>query len=177
MSYEDFIKLLERDFWDYAAIIAPLVLSVIAIAISIYSIQKQNKISLFDKRYRACDSLFFLMSVVKQIADGNVKKKSKKDYLDEVIEAYKSFSIEQEVISNCKDSSSIYVRLIFESGKIGYLFKSVSIQKIIAFLKEFDCYASEIYKGNQPDEKPLIYTYNLLVDEDIQGKLEKQLRL
>ena len=55
MTYEEIIKLIderielilqlfERDFWDYAAIIAPFVLSVVAIFISIYTIRKQTKL-------------------------------------------------------------------------------------------------------------------------------------
>jgi hypothetical protein len=37
MSYEEFLQLSERDFWDYVEIIAPLILSLVAIIISLWS--------------------------------------------------------------------------------------------------------------------------------------------
>lgn len=41
----------QRDLWDYAAIIVPLTLSIVAIFISIHTTIKQNKIAMFEKRY------------------------------------------------------------------------------------------------------------------------------
>ena len=37
LTIETVIKLNDRDFWDYAAIIAPIILSVVAILISFWS--------------------------------------------------------------------------------------------------------------------------------------------
>ena len=187
MNYEDFIKLfedktewisqlLERDFWDYAAIITPIVLSVVAIIISIYSLQQQNRIALFDKRYSACMSLFFLMSVIKQIAEQNVTK-SEKDYFKDAVAAYQSVSVAQDVTIQSKDTSSTYTRLVLEAGKICHLYNTVDNEIIVDFLESVDYYVSNIYKGNQPDNKQLIATYNRLVEDDIQSKLEKQLKI
>lgn len=49
--YEAITTLGVRDWFDYFSIIVPLLLSVVAIWISISTARKQNKIALFDKRY------------------------------------------------------------------------------------------------------------------------------
>lgn len=41
-----------KDLIDIISIFSPLVLSVVAIAISVYTMHKQNKISLFEKRFK-----------------------------------------------------------------------------------------------------------------------------
>lgn len=148
------------------------------VAISIPKIiaEQQNKIALFDKRYVACDSLLFLISVVKQIADGTVKT-NKFDYLNTVIETYKSISVVRTIASDCDDVSDIYVRLVFEAGKIVYLFKIKEIETIIEFLKAVDQYVSDVYKGVTADEEYLLTIYNKLNSEKIQEKLEIQMTI
>lgn len=42
-----------KDIIDIIAIFSPIVLSVVAIVISIYTVHKQNKIALFEMRYKA----------------------------------------------------------------------------------------------------------------------------
>lgn len=42
----------QRDFWDYLAVAAPLVLSAVAIGISIATAKKQNQIALFEIRHK-----------------------------------------------------------------------------------------------------------------------------
>lgn len=64
-----------RDVFDYIAMFAPLVLSVVAIGISISTAQKQNKITLFNLRYEAIHSLALVIAYAKLIArdDINIK--------------------------------------------------------------------------------------------------------
>ena len=50
-----------RDFLDYLAIVAPLILSFVAIFISVYTIRKQTKIDLFEKRYETIQIFSFLL--------------------------------------------------------------------------------------------------------------------
>lgn len=59
-----------KDIIDIIAIFSPLVLSVVAIVISIYTVQKQNKISLFEMRYKAfatLKSIVLFASTVKNV--------------------------------------------------------------------------------------------------------------
>jgi hypothetical protein len=55
----------QRDVWDFVAIIAPLLLSVVAVYISVRTTKKQNKIALFEKRY----SCFFPIRVILNFAE------------------------------------------------------------------------------------------------------------
>jgi hypothetical protein len=69
------LQLFERDFWDYAAIIAPFVLSVVAIFISIYTIRKQTKSDLFEKRYSIIYTLGFLIQGSENVILKNISAK------------------------------------------------------------------------------------------------------
>ena len=44
-------KLAEKDIIDYLLVIVPIAISIVAIIISITTSKKQNKISLFERRY------------------------------------------------------------------------------------------------------------------------------
>ena len=46
-------KISQKDWVDYLIIIVPIMLSVIAVWISLATASKQNKIALFDMRYKA----------------------------------------------------------------------------------------------------------------------------
>jgi uncharacterized membrane protein len=45
-------KLAEKDIIDYLLVIVPIAISVVAVVISIATAKKQNKIALFEKRYK-----------------------------------------------------------------------------------------------------------------------------
>ena len=44
-------KLAEKDLIDYLLVIVPILVSIVAIFISIATAKKQNKIALFERRY------------------------------------------------------------------------------------------------------------------------------
>jgi len=46
-------KLAEKNWVDYFLIIVPIVISIIAIGITVYTARKQNRIALFQLRYKA----------------------------------------------------------------------------------------------------------------------------
>ena len=48
-------KISQKDWVDYLIIIVPIMLSVIAVWISLATAHKQNKIALFDMRYKALE--------------------------------------------------------------------------------------------------------------------------
>ena len=98
-------------------------------------------------------------------------------YLDTLAGTYRSVSVVKEIISDCKESSDVYVRLIFEAGKIGFLFEIDEVDNILEFLKSVDRYISDIYKGQTVDVTLLQTAYAQLDSVKIQEKLEQQLNL
>ena len=150
---------------------------LVAIHIPKVIAEQQNKIALFDKRYNTCDALLFLLTVVKNIVEGTMKEMEPKLFLDTIAGTYKSVSIVGEITSNCNELSDIYVRLIFEAGKIGYLFEIAELKDILDFLKSTDRYISDVYKGKPGDITQLQAAYARLDAERIQEKLEHQLTL
>lgn len=148
---------------------------LVAIHIPKVIAEQQNKIALFDRRYSAWDSLVFLIAVVKQIDDGTAKEIDKRFFLDTIIKTYKSISIVGVISADCNNPSDVYVRLIFEAGKIAYLFKIEEIEIIIDFLKTVDQYISDIYKNKSADEAGLRAAYTKLVGGPVQEKIEAQL--
>ena len=149
------------------------------VAISIPKIiaEQQNKIALFDKRYKLYDSFVFLIIIVQKIFDGSANGIDRKIYFETLIETHKSVSTAGEFTSSCKATVDAYTRLIFEIGKVEFLFDIEESNDILAFLKSFDTYVSEIYKSNSADEKPLKEAFLRLDVETIQNKLENQLKI
>lgn len=78
----------QRAWIDYIAIFSPIVLSVVAVWVSMATARKQNKIELFEKRYK----VYTLLMTIIQIQKTLVKMK-KKDYivLDEKARARRYF--------------------------------------------------------------------------------------
>ncbi len=68
-----------RDWFDYLSVLAPLVLSAVAIWISISTAVKQNKIALFNLRYEAIHSLALILSYSKMIV--GIEKANVAQYL------------------------------------------------------------------------------------------------
>ena len=67
-------KLAEKTWVDYALIGAPIILSIVAIGITIYVARKQNKIALFEKRYNCLYQLYTIGRFSKEIQ--NIGKES-----------------------------------------------------------------------------------------------------
>ena len=87
---ELFYQLFERDFWDYASIIAPIILSLVAIVISLWSgvwSEKIKKVEAFMVWDDALNSHFIIIKnsgkkslVIKAVTVYAYDKKSKKTY-------------------------------------------------------------------------------------------------
>lgn len=58
-----------HDWVDYCAVFAPLILSAVAVLISIHTARKQNKIALFEKRYECYSSIKKFTSFADGIKD------------------------------------------------------------------------------------------------------------
>ncbi len=143
-KFELLLKMFERDAWDYAAIIAPILLSVVAIVISIYSIYKQNKLNLFEKRYKSFCILSFLLSVANDIV--NQERNEEKDIL------YFSRNTYLKIDSKCDTSNendieclSFYSQLYYEILTINCLYRSNKIKDINTFVELFYKYISNVF--------------------------------
>lgn len=62
-------KLAEKDILDYLLIIAPILVSVVAIIISIATSWKQNKIALYEQRYRCLAQVKRIISFSEMIKE------------------------------------------------------------------------------------------------------------
>ncbi len=60
-------KLAEKDIIDYLLVIVPIAISIVAIIISIATARKQNKIALFDKRFRCLSQIQMIVAFGKSI--------------------------------------------------------------------------------------------------------------
>ena len=121
--------------------------------------------------------LQFLASVAKHLVDGTVKESDQKFYLDVAVETFKSISNEREITSDCKDALDLYVRLIFEAGKIAHLYKSKRTERVIEFLQTLDQYVADIYAGRMGNKMLLESAVKKIEDEKINKMLVKALAL
>lgn len=80
-------------------------------------------------------------------------------------------------MTECKEKSDVYIRLIFEAGKIKYVFELEKMEIVIDFLLVVDQYISDVYKDKSVDETVLRDVYTKLYREEILDKLESQLKI
>ena len=64
-------KLADKDIVDYLLVIVPIVVSIVAIYISIATARKQNKIALFERRYNC---LFQIKTVLAFSKTGSLER-------------------------------------------------------------------------------------------------------
>lgn len=172
-------SLQQRDLWDYFAIIAPLVLSVVAVWISISTAKKQNKIALFEMRYKTVSILCFLLPVAKEVV--NPKDKAIDDWttLAVSMNTYKMSTAEAPIEVDYSILDSFYTHLIFEAGKVNCLFAEKETKQITDFLEEFRAFVSLVCKDEVTDEsrEKLKNTMLLLEESKIMKKLDTSLNL
>lgn len=148
---------------------------LVAIRIPTVIAKQQNKIALFDKRYSAWDAMVFLMAVAKQIVDDTAKDMDRKAFLHTIMETYKSVSIVSVISSECENTANVYVKLVFEAGKMLYLFDLKEADTVCEFLKAIDLYVSSVYQNGIADDTSVHELYAKLVDGALQDKVEEQL--
>lgn len=161
---------------SWAGVLASTIAIIVAIDIPKRIAEQQNKIALYEKRYTAFNTFAFIMSAMEQ-AVYNVKISDKVLFLNNMIITYKSVSVVRELASDCEDASRVYTRLIFEAGKIKYLFELKEMTEIVEFLITVDEYVSNIYKGKVVDSADLKLKYDKIKSGNLEGKLEAQLKV
>lgn len=129
-------KLAEKSTFDYIIIIAPILLSIIAIGISIFTAHRQNKIALFEKRYEVISEVKSILAFAKTVSDYKDKRK--------ILIFFDSFFGTQvsDLLEGDKDLyvPSIIGKLRYDLSQAQFLFSldnDEELQNIITFLGEF----------------------------------------
>lgn len=170
------VQVASKQTWiDYCMVWVPIVLSIIAIGISVYTIQSQNRLSLFDKRYEVLYILGFLTNIVRDIIDG--KGRSEKELLNAYKENYilmNGFNASHDI-----DDSTFYYALNMEIVKINVLFPKNKVQAVNDFMDVFVQYISNVYGEKSTEEDKILLEEKLSIMEEkkIDALLEKYLNV
>ena len=157
--------------------ITTVIFSAIAIGVSIYTVNKQNKLSLFDKRYDVFHTANFLIVVTKTVI--NATDQPEKEILNACRKSY--FEVNFLNIQNCdnNDLKSFYHNLCLSASKAECLFPKNHINTFNAFLNILINYFPNAIDGKNTDSnrKELISVLNRLEKEQIMEKLEKYIKI
>ena len=155
-----------RDGWDYVEIFAPLILSIVAIGISIWTAfrqnqigERQNNIALFEPRYNTFNILNFLLPVARAISENSKQKDAKFntwDILASSMQTYKYSTSPFDVNVDYRQLQYFYTNLILECGRLPCLFKKENTRQITAFLETFNDIVSNVCNGEQLDKKMVL---------------------
>ena len=188
---EFFNVIFTQDFWK---IIAPLILSVVAIGVSIHTAikqnqiserqneiaEKQNEIALFEYRYKAVSILNFLLPVAREILKSLEQEEvTIWNILANSMQTYKYSSSPFETNIEYSQVEYFYTNLILEGGRLPCLFKNENTEQILSFLQIFNDLVSNECKGESCD-KEIILLQNAVnkIDESyIFERLENYLML
>lgn len=105
-NYDELIAVIsalsEKSFFDYLISIGPIVLSIVAIFISIYTTAKQNKIALFDKR---C----YVLEIIKRIIlFSELVDPAENRYISDEKQFGKPYALTQKSYITCETYNSIF---------------------------------------------------------------------
>lgn len=157
--------------------IATLILSVIAIGVSIYTVYKQNKLHLFDKRYDVFCILSFLVSVAQQtiedkgISDQELLLTSRNAYIEAIS------PIEQKYSNG--DLKAFYHNLCLSAIKVTCFFPKKHTKIWRTFIKAFTTYFSDAIdsKDTEATKQELRIILNVIYNDKILNNLEKYLNI
>lgn len=168
----------QASLFDCCVTIAPILFSLIAIIISICVAYKQNKIALFEKRFKVVHIIGFLLELAKNIQS---EKYNDKELLKSGKEFYSAKNIIQ---SNNSDEDydvlNFYYDMNFEATKVNFLFPKKKSKKINEFLDAFLKYASKVLRNNSittEDKILLIEKTESIEKNKIMTALEHHLKL
>lgn len=184
---------LERDFWDYAAIIIPAAISIISIAISVIALcrsndigeqqnkisEKQNNIALFEHRFKAFKTLAFLLSVARMMLESKNKTEAVQNILTSGMLTYEGSAPPVDTPVDFSRVYRFYTDLTLEIGRAPFLFRDENTEVILSFSASLFSIVSNVYTGKSYEEEIIsLKSYVLKIDEsNLMLKLEKYLML
>lgn len=143
-----------KDIIDIIAIFSPLVLSVVAIVISLYTVHKQNKIALFKIRYKALSQLKSILCFDAGVYDCDDEKM--------ILLLFDSYFNAQASILNVDGSVLVSVKSKVEDVKYDiltsiFVFDKKYHNEISDILKDFHEFVTSvsIYNINKEAQKNL----------------------
>ena len=155
----------------------PIILSFLAILVTLYTVNKQNRIALFEIRYKAYNVFSYLLSVTDTILKEDVSNTNVVLYHS--METYRSIVSLSDTLPNSNDVSSFYTGLVFEVGKAEHIFKKKYTNNIMHFLIAFNNLVSSIYakKSYEIEIEQLRNAYYKLEKDNIAQKIKKYLKV
>lgn len=166
----------QRTLWDYLIAIAPIIISITALVISIKTTQKQNRIALFEKRYEIVYKLGFIFAVEGQVVEYEDENPSW--FLENTVEDYYLTSNHVKN-NNVQNFHSFYTGLILELAGIECLFYGVYTVDIMDFLNTFQHYVSKVHSKEvcKKDREELKEIFLKVNESKVMDKMEKYLIL
>lgn len=165
-----------KTLWDYLIVSVPIIISVIAIFVSVGTAKRQNRIALFEKRYEVISLLGFLLGVCEGLItykgiDGRIQLQS----------SMKTFYMVKGISDNetRHDFSHFYTGIVLEAGKVEYLFTGEKVDLTKAFLVAFNDYVLKICRDEPSDSelKVLEEKYLEFSKQDILSQFDKDTKL
>lgn len=173
---EAVVALNSRTWVDYLLVIMPVIISVIAIVISIITANQQNKIALFEKRFECVSLLSFIMTVCESVIkyDGEDREIPLQSGMTTF---YKLNGNEEQ--RKEEEYSAFYSGVLLKLSRLGCLFKGENIDLVMEFLSEFGNYISKVHRNDSTDTE-LQRLEELLIRieaKKIANELDKYLKL
>jgi len=126
----------QRTWVDYLAIFAPIVLSVVAVWVSIATTKKQNKIALFKKRYEAYTWLLPIMRIGKQLMEIEDKNMMTLDEKGRARRYFMVFGMDNFISHKYPHMNLTYTFLVHNSVHYGYQIKDNNNETLNTFSKD-----------------------------------------
>lgn len=176
----ELIKVIElantKTFWDYLIVFIPIIISVIAIFVSVKTAKHQNRIAMFDKRYKVISLLGFLLGVCEGLItykdiDGKIQLQS----------AMETFHVINGILDNetRHDFSHFYAGIVLEASKVEYLFTGTKVDLTMNFLSAFNDYVLKVCRAEPSDSemKVLEEKYLEYCEQDVLSQFDKDTKL
>ena len=147
---EDVVKaieqLAEKDIVDYLLIIVPIVVSIVAIVISIATAKKQNKIALFERRFRCVSQIQMIVAF-----GSSIDSTAKPLLITQLFDAYwgTDISLSKGTLKTIKAKSQLE-KIIDDVAQAKFLFNCKYNVEPLDLVKSFH----RIIIGAQGDDIP-----------------------
>lgn len=167
----------QKIIWEHLLAIAPILASGVAIVVSIKTARLQNKIALFEKRYRVVCIFSFLMAIGNHLIECD--EAQVKTFLESGMNSYYETSSYVNHTSVTQDYYSFYTGLVLEVAQIKCLFKNKEIALVENFTNKLLCCVECVYKGENSAAKrqELADIYLQIKKYKLTEKMDKSLKL
>ena len=162
-------------FASWFGAIASAVAIFVAIRIPKKIAERQDSISLFEKRYSAYNAFVFLTTVADNFVSADYEAEEFRILLVEVVERFKTFTDGGENYTY-KEASDYYRRQIKEAGKIRFLFELTEMEMVMVFLSVFNSFITGALKGKFVSEQEFRDAYKKIENKKIEEKLALQVK-